>query len=120
MNEIKEKYYKKLDNFFKEIEKSMHSELFEEEYVERYDSSSEAAGRKNGVNPMNEEYILKAEKKREELGVSKLGANGLPSDNSSELYVKKILTDYLLQKQNNEKLEAKKKMNISSFFKEQK
>ena len=118
MDKIKEKYFKKIDNFFREIESSMHSELFTEEYDNRNDSSREISERKNGINPMNKEYILKIEKKRENIGVSKLGGNGLPLDNSSELYVKKLLLDYLLQK--NQKIDIKKKLNISTFFKEQK
>jgi len=116
---MKKEYALKIDNFIHELEKDLHLELFEEEYTNRYDSSADVADRNRGINPMNEEYILKIAKKREKIGVSKLGKNGLPVDNSSELYIKKMIFDYLLQKQSEENFEHKKKMNISSFFKKQ-
>jgi len=59
------------------------------------------------------------DKKRKGIGVSKLGRNGLPIDNSSELFIEKIIFDYISQKKNNRNLEIKKKMNISTFFKNQ-
>lgn len=112
-----EKYIKNIDIFFYQLENSMHSELFEEEYINQYDSNQDISDRKKGINPMNEKYVLKMNKKREKIGVSKLGNNGLPTDNSSELYIKKIIFDYISQKQNKGNVEIKKKINISTFFK---
>lgn len=116
---MKEKYKIKINNFLRELESQIHLELFEEEYTNRYDSNIESIERENGVNPMNKEYITNVSLKRKKIGVSELGTNGLPIDNSSELYVKKIVLNYLSERIGNEKFEIKKKMNISSFFKNQ-
>lgn len=117
---MKEKYKLKISNFLRELESQMHSDLFVEEYTNYYDSNSESQNRENGINPMNQEYILKIAIKRKEMGVSKIGSNGLPIDNSSELYIKKIIFNYLSQKIEEQNFETKPKMNISSFFKKQK
>lgn len=97
-----------------------YRELFEEEYDEQNDSSSEANLRKNGTNPMNEEYIQKVKEKREKQGVPMLAANGLPQDNSTEILVQKRIIELLLNKLNTQPSTPKSKMDISSFFKSQK
>jgi hypothetical protein len=116
---IKKKYLIKLNNLIRELESSFHTELFEEEYNERYDSNSDSENRKLGINPMNEEYITKVSLKRKKINVSKLGKNGLPTDNSSEIYIKKIITEYLSNNYKIENIKENKKLNINSFFKQQ-
>lgn len=116
---MKEKYRIKIENLINSIQKEIHLDLFEEEYTERYDSTSESYNRDQNINPMNSDYIKSIEKKRTLLGVSKLLPNGRPSDNSSEIYVRKMIYDYLMNKVKNDNLEIKAKHNISSFLKGQ-
>ncbi|WP_298954277.1 hypothetical protein [uncultured Nonlabens sp.] len=118
--ELDVKYTNQINSFISDLQKQIHRELFEEEYDEQYDSSSEAYSRKNGTNPMNEEYIQKVKEKREKQGVPMLAANGLPKDNSTEILVRKKIIEVLLNKLNTQPLTPKPKMNISSFFKTQK
>lgn len=108
-----------MNSFFRNIEQVFHSELFLEEYTECYDSISDAENRKRGINPMNEEYISKMAKKRKDIGVSKLAENGMPIDNSSEIYIRKIIFGYISKKIEAEKFIKKEKLNISAFLKKQ-
>ncbi|MBO1520774.1 hypothetical protein [Oceanisphaera pacifica] len=55
----------------------MHSRWFSEEFDFCYDSKSDAADRKKGINPMREEYIANIAKKRQQQGVSPLNEAGL-------------------------------------------
>lgn len=73
---------KEIENLTKEI----HFNRFPEEYDFMLDSIADANIRENGINPMSEEYIEKAIKKRHELGVSQLSNNGMSvSKDSCEL-----------------------------------
>lgn len=65
------------------LAKEIHSELFPEEYDHMMDSISDAKDRRRGINPMSADYTAKVNARREGLGVSPLGANGMPTDNSS-------------------------------------
>lgn len=63
--------------------KQIHHELFPEEYDFMMDSIADAKDRRRGVNPMRAEYTARVNARREELGVSPLGDNGMPTDKSS-------------------------------------
>jgi hypothetical protein len=51
----------------------LHSKLFPEEYDSHYDSRVESKERQRGKNPMNEEYQLKVNLRRFEMGVDPYG-----------------------------------------------
>jgi len=51
----------------------LHSEIFPEEYDFYYDSHVDAKDRKRGINPMNEQYQLKVNRRRFALGVEPYG-----------------------------------------------
>ena len=72
---------------------------------------------RNRINPMSENYITKVNLKREKLEVSKLGNDGRAVDNSSNIFIDNLVSDYLIKKGNLRSSELKKSMNISSFFK---
>lgn len=65
------------------LAKEIHFELFPEEYDHMMDSISDAKDRRRGINPMSVDYTAKVNARREELAVSPLGANGMPTDISS-------------------------------------
>ena len=65
------------------LAKEIHVELFPEEYDHMMDSISDAKDRRRGINPMSADYAAKVNARREGLGVSPLGDNGMPIDNSS-------------------------------------
>lgn len=65
------------------LAEQIHVELFPEEYDFMMDSTSDANDRRRGINPMSADYTAKVNARREELGVSPLGGNGMPTDNSS-------------------------------------
>ncbi|GGE69819.1 hypothetical protein GCM10011533_22740 [Streptosporangium jomthongense] len=67
----------------KSLAEQIHSELFPEEYDFMMDSIADAKDRRRGINPMSDEYTAKVNARRKELGVSPLGDNGMPTDNSS-------------------------------------
>lgn len=67
----------------KSLAERIHSELFPEEYDFMMDSIADAKDRRRGLNPMNADYTTKVNARREELGVSPLADNGMPTDNSS-------------------------------------
>lgn len=113
-------FKKELDAFISELENKLHLEMFKEEYEAQYDSTSEVYNRNNGINPMSKKVILNMAKKRRELGVSNLASNGLPKDNSSELYVRKLILNYILEKYGCNDEVPREKLNISTFFKSQK
>ena len=66
-----------------QLARTLHFELFPEEYDNQLDSISDAADRRRGIIPMNAEYTAKVNARREELGVSPLGLNGMPTTNDS-------------------------------------
>ena len=61
------------------LAQEIHEERFPEEYDFMYDSTADAADRKRGKNPMRAEYIAEVAARRARLGVSPLGADGLPT-----------------------------------------
>ena len=72
-----------LENQIRALAREIHYEWFPEEYDFMMDSSSDAKGRRRGVNPMSEEYTQRVNTRRRERGVSPLGANGMPTSNES-------------------------------------
>ncbi len=68
----KEAIEKEIENMAHKI----HIEKFPEEYDCMGDSILDAEERSRGINPMNQEYIEKIQKKREKLGVSQLSESG--------------------------------------------
>ena len=66
-----------------QLARTLHFELFPEESDNQLDSISDAADRRRGINPMNDEYAAKVNARREELGASPLGPNGMPTTNDS-------------------------------------
>ncbi|KPQ01683.1 hypothetical protein [Marinobacter sp. HL-58] len=67
----------------KSLAEQIHHELFPEEYDFMMDSISDAKDRRLGINPMSDDYTAKVNARREQLCVSPLGDNGMPTDNSS-------------------------------------
>jgi len=66
-----------------QLARTLHFELFPEESDNQLDSISDAADRRRGINPMSAEYTAKVNARREELGASPLGPNGMPTNNDS-------------------------------------
>lgn len=67
--------------------------LFKEERDFMFDSASEAKERASGQNPMDSAYTARINAKRESFGVTPLGKNGIPSDDSSKEFCEKIITE---------------------------
>jgi len=67
----------------KALAKQVHSEMFPEEYDFMMDSIADVKDRRRGINPMSADYTARVNARRGALGVSQLGANGMPIDNSS-------------------------------------
>ena len=67
--------------------------LFKEEWDSLHDSASEAGERASGQNPMDSAYTARINSKRESFGVSPLGENGMPQDESSREFCKKVITE---------------------------
>lgn len=65
------------------LTRSIHQEMFPEEYDHMMDSISDANDRRRGINSMSAEYTAKVNARRSDLGVTPLGENGMPTDNSS-------------------------------------
>ena len=88
-------FQKDIKNFTYLLEQKLHQELFPEEYDFIYDSFWDAKDRKNGKNPMKEEYIAEVNLKREAMGISilKIGENF--KDDSSQIYCKKLIKEEL-------------------------
>ncbi|GAA3977732.1 hypothetical protein [Allohahella marinimesophila] len=80
---LSEAEYRQLD-LAEALGRKVHYEMFPEEYDFKMDSISDAKDRRRGKNPMSSEYTDKVNARRKELGVSPLGTNGMPTDNSSE------------------------------------
>jgi len=68
---------------FSSVARAIHIEWFPEEYDNQLDSISDAADRRRGINPMNAEYTAKVNARREELKVTPLGKNGIPTADDS-------------------------------------
>ncbi len=64
------------------LARERHQELFPEAYDMMGDSSSDSQMRRQGKNPMSEEYTAKVNEKRRRLGFLLLGENGLPVDSA--------------------------------------
>ncbi|WP_370214153.1 hypothetical protein [Mesoflavibacter profundi] len=116
------KAFKQIDDFIKKIQIELHAEIFPEEFDFMSDSFADAAIRRNGTNPMSEEYTTKINSKREKLGVSNLDSSGLPTDNSSQIYIENVIMKHLLEafQESSNKTKLKNQINISSFFKNNK
>ena len=67
--------------------------LFKEEWDALHDSSFDANKRASGQNPMDAEYTARINAKRESFGVSPLGENGIPQDESSKEFCERIITE---------------------------
>lgn len=83
-----------------ELARKIHIEKFPEEYDHMYDSHADVSDRSRGINPMNQEYILKVKRRRERLGVTQLSESGLSvSDDTFQLCIEeakqKILFDQI-------------------------
>jgi hypothetical protein len=65
------------------LAKKLHQEMFPEEYDYMMDSISDANDRRRGINPMSAEYTAEVNARRSGLGVSPLGKDGMPVDESS-------------------------------------
>ena len=72
-----------LESQIRTLAREIHSEWFPEEYDYMMDSISDAKDRRRGINPMSEEYTQEVNARRQELGVSPLGADGLPVSDES-------------------------------------
>lgn len=122
IDKIKAKYFNEIDTYLTKVYNSFHSELFAEESDYIYDSITDSNERKLGINPMSKEYIQKYQEKRKLLKVSEMIENGLPNDNSSSIYIRKEINNYLINKISSEKhiLTVTRNMNISSYFKNKK
>ena len=68
-----------------ELAAQIHREKFPEEYDFMYDSSWDAHDRKNGINPMKQEYIDAVNCRRVALGVTALSASGMPTSSDSRV-----------------------------------
>src|SRR5690554_770394 len=79
---LSEEECQKLDELNKLVH-DVHYELFPEEYDAMMDSIADANDRRRGINPMSLDYTEKVNARRKERGVPPLGANGLPTDDSS-------------------------------------
>lgn len=66
-----------------EVARSLHAELFPEEYDFMFDDNWDVKLRDKGINPMSAEYIEKVKRKRELLGVSMLSENGMAKSNDT-------------------------------------
>ena len=66
-----------------QLARTLHFELFPEESDNQLDSISDAADRRRGINPMSAEYTVRVNARREKLGVSPLGPNGMPTSDES-------------------------------------
>ena len=66
-----------------ELARSIHEEWFPEEYDYLYDSIAEAEQRKNGVNPMSEDYITDVGTKRKTMKVNPLTESGKSANNDT-------------------------------------
>ncbi|GAA0305714.1 hypothetical protein GCM10009128_26360 [Psychrosphaera haliotis] len=71
--------------------------LFPEETDFISDSTSEAKGRRVGINPMSKEYQAKVDSKRALFGVSPLTESGMAADKSSLEYSEKLLEGMTLE-----------------------
>lgn len=66
-----------------ELARKIHIEKFPEEYDHYNDSIADAADRRNGISPMNADYIAKITEKRRQQGVTPLAPNGLPQSDDT-------------------------------------
>jgi len=71
------------------LARKIHGERFSEEYDFMCDSIADAADRRRGISPMNNEYIAKIKKKRMELGVQQLSERGMPISNETRVLCEK-------------------------------
>jgi secreted PhoX family phosphatase len=81
--------------------KRLHDVLFSEEFDYMMDSISDSRDRSKGINPMSSDYIKRIEDKRNKLGVSQLGSDGMPVSNDSILFCEREMEAF----EKNEKTE---------------
>ena len=65
-----------LEAKIQKLARTLHGEMFEEEFCFMHDSYADSRDRASGKNPMSQSYIDKVNKKREEFGVSPLSESG--------------------------------------------
>jgi hypothetical protein len=87
----------RLDARINELAHNIHCDKFPEEYDFMYDSTFDIADRNNGINPMNQEYIEKINKKRQALGVSLLSDCGMSTSNETLELCKKEAKKIILK-----------------------
>lgn len=66
-----------------ELARKIHIDRFPEEYDHYHDSTSDAADRRRGINPMSADHIAKIAEKRRKDGVTPLGDDGMPVSSDS-------------------------------------
>ncbi|RUO76725.1 hypothetical protein [Pseudidiomarina taiwanensis] len=81
------------------LERYVHVKVFPEEYDYGYDSRAEASDRKQGINPMAQDYTTRVNARREQLGVTPLAEDGTAADNSSKQVAAKLAQELLLKTQ---------------------
>jgi len=84
------------------LAEELHLKIFSEEYDRMYDTRSDMADRRRGINPMLSEYIEKVQARRAGLGVSLLGSNGLPVSDDSYIFCRKIAEECVTSRQKKE------------------
>ncbi len=68
----------KKEREFLALVREIHLSLFPEEYTFTLDSHADARDRRLGINPMHEDYTKRVQKRRTDLGINPLDANGMP------------------------------------------
>ena len=63
---------------------TLHIDVFPEEYDYMYDSNADAKDRDRGINPMRSEYVDRVRKRRKNLGIPELSANGIAANSDTE------------------------------------
>tara|TARA_R110000823_G_scaffold315691_1_gene450137 strand:- start:121544 stop:122416 length:873 start_codon:yes stop_codon:yes gene_type:complete len=93
--------------------KAIQLALFAEEWDFMGDSGADSKDRSRGINPMNQEYIDRVNKKREAFSVSLLSEDGYSTDNSSDLFCEEVVRH---TKNYKELLEHKKNKTKQTVF----
>lgn len=70
----------------------LHNILFPEESDFMADDHVDADNRRRGINPMQEEYQIKVNKRRKKMGIKPLAENGMVKYNDSSQYTIDLMT----------------------------
>jgi uncharacterized protein YoaH (UPF0181 family) len=71
----------------------LKGELFSEEQDYCYDSIADAADRRNGINPMSEQYVRRINAKRRALGIPALAPSGITTGNESYVFCETLVRE---------------------------